>query len=78
VTHTFAVLTEYDWNLTRERTIAGLKAARARGRPRGRPPNIGPQEIREIAILLADPQMTVTDVARRLRVSRTTIYKHKS
>ena len=74
----FAVRAEYDRNLTRERTMAGLKAARARGRPGGRPPKIGPQDIREIDILLADPQMTVTDVARRLRVSRTTIYKHKS
>lgn len=76
VTNMFAVLAEYDRNLTRERTMAGLKAARARGKPGGRPPKIGAKEIREINLLLADPNTTVTDVANRFGVSRTTIYKH--
>jgi DNA invertase Pin-like site-specific DNA recombinase len=74
--HIFASLAQFERQLIRERTQAGLKAARARGRKGGRKPKIGPKEQREIQILLADPKMTVTDVAIRYGVSRTTIYKH--
>lgn len=76
ITNMFAVLAEYDRNLTRERTLAGLKSARARGRTGGRPPKIGAKEIREINVLLADPHTTIKDVATRYGVSRTTVYKH--
>ena len=76
ITNMFAVLAEYDRNLTRERTLAGLKSARARGRTGGRPPKIGAKEIREINVLLSDPHTTIKDVASRYGVSRTTIYKH--
>ncbi|MDU8491770.1 recombinase family protein [Pseudomonas syringae pv. actinidiae] len=72
----FASLAAYERERLIERTRAGLKAARARGRVGGRKPKIGDKEKREIAILLSDPNMTVTDVAARFGVSRTTIYKH--
>ncbi|MEX3612399.1 MAG: recombinase family protein [Burkholderia sp.] len=76
VFHIFASLAQFERQLIRERTQAGLKAARARGRKGGRKPKLGAKEIREIGILLADPKMTVSDVAARYQVSRTTIYKH--
>src|SRR5690554_1532226 len=72
----FAILAEYERNLIRERTIAGLKAARARGRKGGRKPALGAKEKREIEALLLDPRITVTDVAARYGVSRNTIYTH--
>lgn len=72
----FATLAEYERNLIRERTIAGLKAARARGRKGGRKPALGPKEKREIKALLLDPNVTVKDVAERYGVSRNTIYQH--
>ncbi|MCG7605414.1 recombinase family protein [Halomonas sp. MM17-34] len=72
----FATLAEYERNLIRERTIAGLKAARARGRKGGRKPVLGPKEKREIEALLLDPKITVKDVAERYGVSRNTIYQH--
>lgn len=72
----FASLAAYERDRLIERTHAGLAAARARGRIGGRKPKIGDKERKEIAILLADPEMTVTDVAARYGVSRTTIYKH--
>lgn len=72
----FASLAAYERERLIERTRAGLTAARARGRVGGRKPKIGDKEKREIAILLSDPNMTVTDVAARFGVSRTTIYKH--
>jgi DNA invertase Pin-like site-specific DNA recombinase len=73
--HVFASLAEFERNLIRERTRAGLDAARARGRFGGRKPKLDAKQTREIRALLRDPQVKVTDVARRYGVSRTTIYK---
>ena len=72
----FAALAEFESSLIRERTQAGLAAARARGRAGGRKPKLGDQQVREIRALLRDPDMRVADVARRYDVSRTTIYKY--
>jgi DNA invertase Pin-like site-specific DNA recombinase len=73
--HVFASLAEFERNLIRERTRAGLDAARARGRVGGRKPKLDVKQTREIRVLLRDPQVRVTDVAKRYGVSRTTIYK---
>lgn len=72
----FAALAEFERNLIRERTNAGLAAARARGRSGGRKPKLGEKQVREIKTLLLDPDIHVADVARRYGVSRTTLYKH--
>ncbi|MGE8296004.1 MAG: recombinase family protein [Pseudomonas sp.] len=74
--HVFAALAEFERNLIRERTKAGLAAARARGRKGGRKPSLDPQQIREIRALLRDPDIQVVDVASRYGVSRTTLYRH--
>lgn len=74
--HVFASLAEFERNLIRERTRAGLDAARARGRLGGRKPKLDAQQVHEIRTLLRDPKVNVADVARRYGVSRTTIYKH--
>lgn len=74
--HVFAALAEFERNLIRERTHAGLAAARARGRKGGRKPSLSPQQVREIKALLRDPSISVTAIAGRYGVSRTTIYKH--
>lgn len=76
VFHVFAALAEFERNLIRERTNAGLAAARARGRSGGRKPKLDDKQVREIKALLRDPDIQVADVARRYGVSRTTIYKH--
>ena len=76
VFHVFAALSEFERNLIRERTQAGLAAARARGRAGGRKPKLDDQQVREIKALLRDPNIQVADVARRYGVSRTTLYKH--
>ncbi|EJL6704754.1 MULTISPECIES: recombinase family protein [Shewanella] len=72
--HVFAALAEFERNLISERTKAGLDAARARGRKGGRKPKLAPKDIREIKVLLKDPSIPVSDVAKRFGVSRTTIY----
>ncbi|MDR0211909.1 MAG: recombinase family protein [Pseudomonas putida] len=76
VFHVFAALAEFERSLIRERTYAGLAAARARGRSGGRKPKLGEKQLREIKALLRDPDIQVADVARRYGVSRTTLYKH--
>ena len=76
VFHVFAALAEFERGLIRERTQAGLAAARARGRAGGRRPKLDEQQVREIKVLLRDPGIQVSDVARRYGVSRTTLYKH--
>jgi DNA invertase Pin-like site-specific DNA recombinase len=65
VFHVFAALAEFERNLIRERTRAGLDAARARGRQGGRPPKLEGRQIRENRQLLKDPRVRVTDVAKR-------------
>jgi DNA invertase Pin-like site-specific DNA recombinase len=72
--HVFASLAEFERNLIRERTRAGLEAARARGRIGGRTRKLDEKQIREIRAMLRDPQVNVSDVAKRYGVSRTTVY----
>ncbi|KWO69033.1 recombinase family protein [Burkholderia territorii] len=74
VFHVFAALAEFERNLIRERTQAGLVAARARGRSSGRKPKLNARQIREIKRLMSDPTISVGQIAERYKVSRTTIY----
>lgn len=74
--HVFASLAEFERNLIRERTRAGLEAARARGRIGGRTRKLDEKQIREIRAMLRDPQVNVSDVAKRYGVSRTTVYTY--
>jgi DNA invertase Pin-like site-specific DNA recombinase len=74
--HVFAALAEFERNLIRERTMAGLAAARARGRSGGRKPKLAPKDVKEIRALWRDKTIPVSDIARRFGVSRTTLYKH--
>lgn len=76
VFHVFAALAEFEGSLIRERTHAGLAAVCARGRSGGRKPKLGEKQVREINVLLRDPKIQIADVARRYRVSRTTLYTH--
>lgn len=76
VFHVFAALAEFERGLIRERTRAGLTAARARGRVGGRKPKLNAKQIKHIKTLLCDPKVSVAELARDYGVSRTTIYKH--
>lgn len=73
VFHVFAALAEFERNLIRERTIAGLAAARARGRKGGRRVKMDKADIRKAAAMLLDPLMTKTEVAKHFGVSRVTL-----
>ena len=71
-----AVLAEFERNLTRERTLAGLESARARGRVGGRPAALTPAQVIEVQALMRDPQVDVSSVMKRYSVSRATLYKY--
>lgn len=75
VFHVFAALSEFERSLIRERTQAGLAAARARGRAGGRKPKLDDKQVREIRRLMTDPTIPVSQIAKSYKVSRTTIYK---
>jgi DNA invertase Pin-like site-specific DNA recombinase len=76
VFHFFSALAEFERNLIRERTHAGLAAARARGRSGGRKRKLDDKQMREIKAILRDPNVHVSDVARRYGVSRSTLYNY--
>jgi DNA invertase Pin-like site-specific DNA recombinase len=76
VFHIFASLAEFERSIIRERTRAGLAAARARGRVGGRPPALSEQDLQQAKALLNDPKITVAQVARRLGVGASTLYRH--
>lgn len=69
-----ASLAQYVRDVIHENTVAGLQAARARGRVGGRPAALDDRAIGEIQALLRDPNITVKDVAERYQVSRATVY----
>lgn len=73
VFHIFGALAEFEHSLIRERTIAGLEAARARGRKGGRKPSMSESDIKKAAAMLSDPNITKKEVAQHFDVSRTTL-----
>ncbi|RZT17476.1 DNA invertase Pin-like site-specific DNA recombinase [Kribbella sp. VKM Ac-2569] len=76
VFHIFAALAEFIRELIVEGTHERLAAARARGTRLGRPPAMTPDQVRSARTLLAEPDHSVTSIAKLLGVSRSTIYKY--
>ena len=65
-------MAEYERNLTRERTMAGLASARARGRKGGRPKQLDEGQVR-VAIALADAgELTIKEICEQVGCSRST------
>lgn len=74
--HIFGALAEFERNLIRERTQAGLAAARARGRKGGRPPALN-KEKRELAVrLYNEGSLTVAEICSMLGISKPTLYTY--
>jgi DNA invertase Pin-like site-specific DNA recombinase len=76
VFHVFASLAEFERDLIRERTAAGLAAARARGRNGGRPAALDDRQAELARELYASRRYTVAEIARRLKVGRSTLYRY--
>lgn len=73
--HMMAALAEMERDLIRERTAAGLRAAKARGRLGGRRRKLTAQQVVHAERLLSDPQTTSAEVAQTLGVARSTLYR---
>ncbi len=74
----FAALAEYERELISERTVAGLAAARARGRKGGAPYKMTPAKVRLAAASMGKPGTNVGDLCKELGVTRQTLYRHVS
>lgn len=71
----FSALAQFERDLIRERTMAGLTAARARGRKGGRPYKLSDKDVAMVRQLYDSRTVTVKEIAARFNVSRSTIYK---
>src|SRR4051812_14615515 len=76
VFHMFGALAEFERSLIRERTQAGLAAARRLGRTGRRPSKLTEDDIEAAKALLANPDIPVIQIAHRLAVSPATLYRY--
>ena len=74
----FAALAEFERELIRERTIAGLSSARARGRNGGRPYIMTAAKLRLAQAAMANRDTRVSDLCKELGVTRQTLYRFVS
>ncbi len=75
VFHLFGALAEFERDLIRERTLAGLAAARARGRHGGRPSVWTPEKLVAARAIYEGGEHDVSTIARVLGVSRASVYR---
>jgi DNA invertase Pin-like site-specific DNA recombinase len=73
--HIFGALAEFERNLIRERTQAGLTAARARGKKGGRPKALSDRQLAIAQSLYADKRTPVPEICRTLKISKATLYR---
>jgi DNA invertase Pin-like site-specific DNA recombinase len=74
----FASLSQFERELIRERTVAGLAAARARGRKGGRPPKMTPEKLDVARSMYESGKHSVAAIAQTVGVSRATLYRSLS
>ncbi|WP_449415990.1 recombinase family protein [Phormidium nigroviride] len=73
--HLFGALAEFERELIRERTRAGLKAARTRGHKGGRPRKLNIAQIKMAKLLISEGSTSITEICRTLGISRSTLYR---
>lgn len=74
--HIFASLAEFERDIIRERTNAGLSAARARGRTGGRPKGVDEKKKKAALSLKKDPDRSIKEICEIVGISRNTYYKY--
>ena len=73
--HITGAFAEFERNIIRERTRAGLESARARGRKGGRPSLITPEKIQMAKTLHANTKLAIPDILKTMGVTRALFYK---
>jgi DNA invertase Pin-like site-specific DNA recombinase len=77
VFHVFGALAEFECNLIRERTMAGLDSARARGRLGGRPRlKTSSSKVAMAKKLYADKDNEIADICKTLHISKAELYRY--
>ena len=74
--HLFGALAEFERNLIKERTLAGLHAARARGRKGGRPPSLVSEKRKLVVKLYLERNNSVSQICQMMGISKPTLYKY--
>ncbi len=73
--HIMGALAEFERDLIRERTKAGLETARARGRMGGRPASLSESDKKMIKLMSNNQEISPIEIAKRFKISRTTYYR---
>ncbi|HZA24979.1 MAG TPA: recombinase family protein, partial [Dehalococcoidia bacterium] len=73
--HIFGALAEFERNLIRERTQAGLTAARARGKKGGRPKALRDKRVSIAQALYNNKQNSIAEICQTLKISKATLYR---
>lgn len=76
--HMFGALAEFERDVIRERTQAGLRAARARGRQGGRPRVLDGTKLAMVRAMYEDKKHLPDDICRAMGISRSTLYRSVS
>ena len=76
--HLFGALAEFEREIARERTMAGLRAARERGRVGGRPRALSEDDMPQVQALMKDPDVSTAQICERFDVSKATLYRYVS
>lgn len=74
--HIFGALAEFERNLIRERTQAGLRSARARGKKGGRPKALNSDQEKLLDKLYSDKSLSIKNICDMLNISKPTLYKY--
>lgn len=74
--HIFGALAEFERNLIKERTMAGLSAARARGRVGGRPQKLNPKQVELAKDMYQSKKYTIQEICDQLNITKPTLYKY--
>jgi DNA invertase Pin-like site-specific DNA recombinase len=74
--HIFGALAEFERELGRERTMAGLRAAREQGRVGGRPRALSEEDIPQLQALMQNEGVSTADICERFGISRATLYRY--
>ena len=76
VFHIFGALAEFERDIIRERTQAGLQAARARGKRGGRPKVLKDKKVAMAQALYNDKNNSIAEICKTLNISRSTLYRY--
>ncbi len=76
VFHLFGALAEFERNVIRERTQAGVSAARARGRQGGRPKRLSPNKRELLLRLHQERQHSIAEICQIMGISKSTLYNY--